>query len=153
METLYDALGVDPDADREAIRAAYRERAKRHHPDVSGGSATEFRRLTAARDVLLDDARRRRYDALGYRRYARHHLGEEWPVDEPARRRHSRRSRTARSGQRRRSRRVRRERPPRSSSPTDALIALATYWPILVRVGIALALLLVLAFVLAALSL
>lgn len=167
METLYDVLGVDPDADPEAIRRAYRERVKRHHPDA-GGDAGEFRRLTTARDVLLDGESRRRYDALGHRRYAIRHLdGEEWPVDAPgnARRRSSARRRAGPRSRRRagrgaegrsrnrRGRSRRRGRRGRPSGPADAAVALGTYRSVLVRVGLVLLALFCLAVVLSALSL
>lgn len=45
-------LGVGPGAGPEEIRAAYRARIARAHPD-RGGSAQEAARLNAARDVLL----------------------------------------------------------------------------------------------------
>lgn len=157
METLYDVLGIDATADSETIRRAYREQAKRHHPDVSKSSAEKFRRLTTARDVLLDDTQRKRYDALGHRRYARRHLGDEWPVAEPSRRhagagqRSRRRGVAARADRSRRTHKTRREHPPRRSGPADGLIALSTYWPYLVRAGVVLAALLVLALLLAAL--
>jgi DnaJ-class molecular chaperone len=157
METLYDVLGIDATADSETIRRAYREQAKRHHPDVSESSAEKFRRLTTARDVLLDDAQRKRYDALGHRRYARYHLGDEWPVEPSAPRRTGagqrsrRRGAAARADRSRRTRRTRRKHPPRRSGPADGLIALSTYWPLLVRAGVVLAALLVLAILLAAL--
>lgn len=161
METLYDVLGVDPDADPEAIRRAYREQVKRHHPDVDG-DAGEFRRLTTARDVLLDRESRRRYDALGHRRYAVRHLDDdEWPVEAPraarrrsnARRRAGSRSRRTRPGRGTRTRNRRRGRRRRSSGPVDAAVALGTYRSVLVRAGLALLALLCLAVVLSALSL
>jgi hypothetical protein len=49
-------LGVTPTATDAEIRAAYRERMRRAHPD-RGGSHAAAARLTAARDRLL--ARRR----------------------------------------------------------------------------------------------
>jgi len=45
-------LGVGPQAGPEEIRAAYRARMARAHPD-RGGSTQEAARLNAARDVLL----------------------------------------------------------------------------------------------------
>jgi DnaJ homolog subfamily C member 19 len=45
-------LGVAPDADADAIRAAHRRLLSSVHPDV-GGSAELTRRVNAARDVLL----------------------------------------------------------------------------------------------------
>lgn len=50
-----DALGLEADADFDAIRAAYRALAKAHHPDVKPGdveAAQRFREIQAAYDVL-----------------------------------------------------------------------------------------------------
>lgn len=49
-------LGVAPDADEAAIRAAHRRLVAGVHPD-RGGSAELARRVNAARDVLLARAR------------------------------------------------------------------------------------------------
>jgi curved DNA-binding protein CbpA len=70
-ETFYSILDVSPDAGTERIREAYRELAKDHHPDVSDDPrATErFKRLTTARDVLVDSESRTRYDRLGHEAY------------------------------------------------------------------------------------
>lgn len=68
----YDLLGVDADASREAIMAAYREQVTRHHPDVSddeGDPAYRFKHLSEARAVLSNPARREEYDRLGHREY------------------------------------------------------------------------------------
>jgi hypothetical protein len=45
-------LGVAPGASETEIRAAFRQRIARAHPD-RGGSNEEAARLTAARDILL----------------------------------------------------------------------------------------------------
>jgi curved DNA-binding protein CbpA len=37
MLTPYDVLGLRPDADNDAIRAAFRKAAKAHHPDLNEG--------------------------------------------------------------------------------------------------------------------
>jgi len=73
--TLYGVLGVGPDADDGAIRAAYRERVKDHHPDVSSApDATErFKRVTTAKETLLDPKERSRYDRLGHAAYVDTH--------------------------------------------------------------------------------
>ncbi|WP_436910671.1 DnaJ domain-containing protein [Halosimplex marinum] len=73
--TFYGVLGVGPDADEEAIRAAYRERVKDHHPDVSSDpdAAVRFKRLTAAKETLLDPTERARYDRFGHRAYVAAH--------------------------------------------------------------------------------
>jgi DnaJ family protein C protein 19 len=49
-------LGVSPDADADAIRAAHRRLVTGVHPD-RGGSAELARRVNAARDLLLGRAR------------------------------------------------------------------------------------------------
>lgn len=46
-------LGVDRDANREEIKAAYRERAKETHTD-QGGSEEEFKRVERAKEQLLE---------------------------------------------------------------------------------------------------
>lgn len=61
----YKMLGVERDADEQAIKAAYRKAAKTAHPD-SGGDAELFARLQAAFDLLKDPVRRRVYDDTGY---------------------------------------------------------------------------------------
>ena len=63
--TLYDILGVAPDATAAAIKAAYEARsAAETHPD-RGGQKEAFRAVQAAYDVLGVEARRRKYDATG----------------------------------------------------------------------------------------
>ena len=78
-ESLYHLLGVDRDADEASIRRAYRERIKNAHPDVSDDpdAAAEFKRLTTAREVLLDDGARARYDRLGHEGYVAAELDDD----------------------------------------------------------------------------
>jgi curved DNA-binding protein CbpA len=75
-ETFYGALGVADDADSDAIRRAYREQVKEHHPDVSDdpNAPEQFKRLTTARDVLVDADERTRYDRLGHTEYVEKHV-------------------------------------------------------------------------------
>jgi molecular chaperone DnaJ len=63
----YEILGVPHDADPEAIRAAYRNLAKRLHPDVNKDSGAEerFKEVNEAYGVLSDDQRRAAYDQYG----------------------------------------------------------------------------------------
>jgi tetratricopeptide (TPR) repeat protein len=66
----WDALGLEWNAPPEAVKAAYLEQVKVFHPDRYAGKKLGsfrarlekvFRRITEARDVLSDEARRRDY--------------------------------------------------------------------------------------------
>jgi curved DNA-binding protein CbpA len=61
---LYKVLNVDPGADADVIRAAYRALARRFHPDVSADPAASSRmaELNAAFELLSDPERRAVYD-------------------------------------------------------------------------------------------
>ncbi|GAB7091656.1 hypothetical protein JCM18237_19270 [Halorubrum luteum] len=48
----YETLGLDAAASQDAIRSAYRERAKRLHPDSDGGDEEAFKELNEAYEVL-----------------------------------------------------------------------------------------------------
>jgi curved DNA-binding protein len=64
----YEVLGVGRGADAEEIRRAYRQLARKHHPDVSKGdrsSEDKFKEINEAYEVLKDPEKRRKYDALG----------------------------------------------------------------------------------------
>lgn len=61
----YAMLGIERDAESEAIRLAWRKAAKSAHPD-SGGDAEHFSRLQLAYELLKDPVRRRVYDDTGY---------------------------------------------------------------------------------------
>ena len=61
MTTLYAVLGVDPDADTATIRRAYRELARRHHPDF-GGDNREMVVINDAWHTLRDPERRAKYN-------------------------------------------------------------------------------------------
>lgn len=63
--SLYDHLGVPPNATPDEIKKAYRTRAQKHHPDKEGGDADAFQKVQSAYDVLGDAERRARYDATG----------------------------------------------------------------------------------------
>jgi curved DNA-binding protein CbpA len=61
LTTLYAALGVEPDADAATIRRAYRELARRHHPDF-GGDVRQMVSINEAWHVLGDPERRAGYN-------------------------------------------------------------------------------------------
>ena len=62
--SLYDELGVNPDADADAIKRAHRKMAREHHPDA-GGDAETFQRKQRAYLILADPEKRKRYDRTG----------------------------------------------------------------------------------------
>jgi DnaJ-class molecular chaperone len=62
----YATLGLDRNCTTDQIRSAYRLLAKQLHPDVNGASAAAVARmqeLNAAHDTLVEEDRRRAYDA------------------------------------------------------------------------------------------
>jgi curved DNA-binding protein CbpA len=64
VETHYQRLGVSPSAAPADIKAAYRELARLHHPDLANGSGKhDMAALNEAWRVLGDPERRREYDA------------------------------------------------------------------------------------------
>lgn len=73
--TLYEVLGVCPDATDDQIKTAWRRAAKVTHPDA-GGTSEAFAAARHAWEVLSDPARRTAYDA--------DLAGEDDPDDEAA---------------------------------------------------------------------
>jgi curved DNA-binding protein CbpA len=64
LETHYQRLGVPPTAEAADIKAAYRELARRNHPDLASGSGgSDMAAVNEAWRVLSDPERRRAYDA------------------------------------------------------------------------------------------
>src|SRR5262245_13837030 len=63
----YKTLGVPRNADASQIRAAYRDLARRLHPDVNKSKTAEerFKAVNEAYQVLSDADKRRRYDRFG----------------------------------------------------------------------------------------
>ncbi len=62
--SLYDNLGVSPEASKDEIKSAYRYKAKKAHPD-KGGDKKEFGILAKAYGILSDSIKRKRYDESG----------------------------------------------------------------------------------------
>lgn len=63
----YQALGVSRDATTEQIQQAYRQLARKHHPDVNKdpGAEDRFKEINAAYHVLSEPKTRKRYDRFG----------------------------------------------------------------------------------------
>ncbi len=62
MINVYPTLGVAPNANFGQLRLAYKEAARRVHPDVAGGSARQFQALQAAWKLVSTRELRAKYD-------------------------------------------------------------------------------------------
>ncbi len=64
-KNLYAILGIQPSADKDTIKDAYRTLAKKYHPDTNKGnkaSEKRFKEVKEAYDILSDDKKRKDYD-------------------------------------------------------------------------------------------
>ena len=65
----YEVLGVCKDADEATLKKAYRQVAKKYHPDMNPGDAEaekKFKEASEAYAVLSDPEKRRQYDQFGH---------------------------------------------------------------------------------------
>lgn len=65
----YDVLGLGKGASKDEIKHAYRELAKKYHPDVNPDkkdAEEKFKELSEAYEVLVDDEKRANYDRFGH---------------------------------------------------------------------------------------
>ena len=67
MADFYDLLGVSRDADADTLKRAYRQQARKYHPDVNkeAGAEDKFKEIGKAYEVLSDSQKRARYDQFG----------------------------------------------------------------------------------------
>lgn len=64
----YKTLGLSPSSDKKDIQKAYRELARKYHPDMNPDDASaksKFQEVQHAYDVLSDDSKRSQYDQFG----------------------------------------------------------------------------------------
>lgn len=65
----YEVLGVSRDADEATLKKAYRQVAKKYHPDMNPGDAEaekKFKEASEAYAILSDPEKRRQYDQFGH---------------------------------------------------------------------------------------
>lgn len=65
----YEVLGVDKNADDATIKKAYRQLAKKYHPDLNPGdkqAEAKFKEVNEAYEVLSDSEKKSRYDQFGH---------------------------------------------------------------------------------------
>ncbi len=65
----YEVLGVDKNADDAALKKAFRQLAKKYHPDMNPGdkeAEQKFKEVQEAYAVLSDADKRRQYDQFGH---------------------------------------------------------------------------------------
>lgn len=62
MNNLYEILGVEPTANSDEIKKAYRKLSLLHHPDRPNGSSEMFKNINEAFEILGDPKKRNLYD-------------------------------------------------------------------------------------------
>lgn len=61
QKDYYKVLGVEKNASEDEIKRAYKKLTIKHHPD-KGGSEVKFKEINEAKDVLLDNQKKKQYD-------------------------------------------------------------------------------------------
>ena len=66
---LYEVLGLSRDASAEEIKKAYRQLARKYHPDVNRedpNASEKFKEISEAYEILSDPQKRAAYDRFGH---------------------------------------------------------------------------------------
>ena len=69
---FYEVLGVQKGADEKALKAAYRNHAKKFHPDANPGdkaSEAKFKEISEAYEILKDPQKKAAYDRFGHQAF------------------------------------------------------------------------------------
>jgi len=77
----YQVLGVDRNASQEEIKKAFRQLARKYHPDVAGRQSEEkFKEINEAFQILSNPQKRAQYDQFGNAAFRPEDLaGFRWP--------------------------------------------------------------------------
>ena len=64
----YDILGIPRNADDKEVKKAYRNLARKYHPDVNKepGAEEKFKKINEAYSVLSDEQKKAQYDNMGH---------------------------------------------------------------------------------------
>ena len=64
----YEVLGLSKGASEDEIKKAYRQLAKKYHPDINKepGAEEKFKEINEAYDTLSDPDKKARYDQYGF---------------------------------------------------------------------------------------
>ena len=68
----YEILGVAKNADEKALKSAFRNQAKKYHPDANPSDKTmeaKFKEVNEAYDVLKDPQKKAAYDRFGHQAF------------------------------------------------------------------------------------
>ena len=66
LKSYYEILDISPNATKNDIKRQYKKLAKMYHPDINSSLEAEirFKEINKAIEILLDDEKRKNYDAL-----------------------------------------------------------------------------------------
>ena len=66
LKSYYEILNITPNASKDEITKQFKKLAKMYHPDINSSLEAEeiFKQINKAAQILLDDEKRKNYDAL-----------------------------------------------------------------------------------------